>query len=95
MIPTKGHSSYEWLVIMFHVCLKINCTKFEKLSAPMEAFVTVKQPRFFISESLESWDANIELHYVLKIYEAQARINRATTKVADAAFDSDAWVGLS
>ena len=61
----------------------------------MEAFVTVKQLRFFISESLESWDANIELHYVLKMYEAHARFNRAITMAADAAFDSDGWVGLS
>ena len=29
----------------------------------MEAFATVKQPKFFIGESLESSDANIELHY--------------------------------
>ena len=29
----------------------------------MEAFATIKQPPFFIGESLESSDANIELHY--------------------------------
>ena len=30
----------------------------------MEAFAIVKQPPFFMTESLESSDANIELHYV-------------------------------
>ena len=68
----------------FNVYLKINCTNFEKLSAPMEAFATVKptkQPRFFISESFESSDANIELHYVLKINEEHGKFNRAITMV--------------
>ena len=61
----------------------------------MEAFVTVKQPRFFIGESLESSDANIELHYVSKIKEEHGRFNRAITTVADAALDSDGCIGLS
>ena len=37
----------------------------------MEAFVAVKQPRYFIGESLVSSDANIELHFVSKIYQEQ------------------------
>ena len=61
----------------------------------MEAFATVKQPRFFIGGSLESSDANIELHYVLNIYEEHGRFNRAITTVADAALDSDGCLGLS
>ena len=62
----------------------------------MEAFATAKQPRFFINESLESSDANIELYYVLKIYETRGRfINRAITTVADADLDSDGCLGLS
>ena len=61
----------------------------------MEAFVTVKQPQFFIGESLESSDANIELHYVQKIYEEHGRFNRAIAKVADAALDADRCIGLS
>ena len=60
----------------------------------MEAFVTVKQPRFFIGDSLESSDANIELHYVWKIKEEHGRFNRAITTVADAALDSDGCLGL-
>ena len=55
----------------------------------MEAFATVKQPPFFIGESLESSDENIELHYVSKIYEDDGRFNRAIAKVADATLDSD------
>ena len=35
----------------------------------MEAFAPVKQPRFFNGDSLESSDANMELHYVWKIKE--------------------------
>ena len=54
----------------------------------MEAFATVKQPRFFIDESLESSDANIKLHYLLKIYEEHGRFYRAITTVADAAMVS-------
>ena len=61
----------------------------------MEAFATVKQPRFFIGESLESSDANIELHNVLKIYEEHGRFNRAITTIADASLDSDGFLGLS
>ena len=61
----------------------------------MEAFATMKQPRFFIDDSLESSDANIELHYVWKIKEEQDRFNRAITRVADAALDSDGCHGLS
>ena len=74
----------DWATCM-NLYLKINCTDFEKLSAPMEEFATVKQPRFFISESPESSDANIEQHYVSKIYEEHDRFNRAITTVADAA----------
>ena len=62
--------------------------RFEKLSAPMEAFATVKQPRFFNGDSLESSNANIELHYVRKIKEEHGIFNRAITTVADAALDS-------
>ena len=54
----------------------------------MEAFATVKQPRFFVGDSLESSDANIELHYVWKIKEEHGRFNRAITTVADAALVS-------
>ena len=61
----------------------------------METFATVKQPRFFIGESLECSDANIELHYVWKIKEEHGRFDRATTTVADAALDSDGCLGLS
>ena len=61
----------------------------------MEAFAAVKQPRFLIGESIESSDANIELHYVLKINEEHCRFNRAITAVADAALDSDSCLGLS
>ena len=43
----------------------------------MEVFATVKQPTFFIGESLESSNANTELHYVEKIYEELGRFNRA------------------
>ena len=61
----------------------------------MEAFTAVKQPRFFIGDSLESLDANIELHYVWKIKEEHGRFNRAITTVADAALGSDGCLGLS
>ena len=61
----------------------------------MEAFATVKQPQYFIRDSLESSDANIDLHYVWKIEEEHGWFNRAITKVADAALDSDGCVGLS
>ena len=60
----------------------------------MEAFATVKQPQFFISESLESSDENIDLHYVLKSYKEHGRFNRAITMVADAALDSDGCLRL-
>ena len=60
----------------------------------MKAFATVNQPQFFIGESLESSDANIELHYVKKIYEEHSRFNREIAKVADAALDSDGCLGL-
>ena len=65
------------------------------LSTPMEAFATVQQPRFVNGNSLESSDANIELHYVWKIKEDYGRFNRAITTVADAALDSDGCLGLS
>ena len=55
----------------------------------MEAFAPVKQPWFFIGDSLESSDAKIELHYVWKIKEEHGRFNRAITTVADAALYSD------
>ena len=61
----------------------------------MEAYATVKQPQFFIGVSLESSDANIELHYLLKIYEEHGRFKRAITTVADAAMESDGCLGLS
>ena len=61
----------------------------------MEAFTTVKQPRFFIGVSLESSVSNIEQHYVLKIYGEHGRFDRAITTVADAALDSDGCLGLS
>ena len=54
----------------------------------MEAFATVKYHRFSISESLVSSDANIEQHYLLKIYKGYGRFNRAITTVADAALVS-------
>ena len=60
----------------------------------MEAFATVKQPRFFIGDSLESSEANIELHYVWKIKEKHGRFNKAINTVADAALDSDGCLGL-
>ena len=60
----------------------------------MEAFATVK-PQFFIGDSPESSDANIELHYVWKIREEHGRFNRAITTVADAALDSDGCLCLS
>ena len=49
---------------MFQRVFKNELHRFEKLSAPMEAFATVKQPRFCIGDSLESSDANIDLYYV-------------------------------
>ena len=61
----------------------------------MEAFATVKHPLFFIGDSLESSDANIELHYVWKIKEKHGKFNRAITTVAYAGFDSDGGLGLS
>ena len=61
----------------------------------MEAFATVKQPRFFSGDSLESSEANIELHYVWKSKEEHGRFNRAITTLADAALDSDSCFGLS
>ena len=61
----------------------------------MEAFATVKQPRFLIGDSLESSDASIELHYVWKIKEEHGRFNRAKATVEDAALDSDGCLGLS
>ena len=61
----------------------------------MEAFATVKQPQFFIGDSLESPNANIELHHVWKIKEERGWFNRAITTVADAALDSDGCLGLS
>ena len=61
----------------------------------MEAFATVKQPRFINCDSLESSDANIKLHYVWKIKEEHGRFNRAITTVADAALDSDGCLGVS
>ena len=61
----------------------------------MEAFPIVKQPLFFIGDSLESTDANIELHYVWKIKKEHRRFNRALTTVVDAALDSDGCLGLS
>ena len=67
----------------------------QKLTAPMGAFATVKQPKIFIGESHENTDSNIELHYLLKINEEFGRFNRAITTVADAALDSDGCLGLS
>ena len=61
----------------------------------MEAFATVKQPPFFIYESLESSDADIELHYVGKKYEEHGRFNRAIAKAAYADLDSDGCLRLS
>ena len=61
----------------------------------MEALATVKQPRFFIGDSLESSDAYIELHYVWKIKEEHGRFNRAITTVEDATLDSDGCLRLS
>ena len=61
----------------------------------MEAFATVKQPIFFIGDSPESSDANIELYYVWKFKEEHGRFNRAITTVADVALDSDECLSLS
>ena len=61
----------------------------------MEAFATVKQPRFFIADSMESSDANIDLHCVWKIKEEHGKFNIAITTVADAALDPDGCLGLS
>ena len=61
----------------------------------MEASATVKQPRFFVGDSLESSDANIKLHYVWKIKEDHGWFKRAITRVADAALDSYVCLGLS
>ena len=80
---------------MFQRVFKNLLHRFEKLSSHMEAFATEKQPRFFIGDSLESSDANIELDYVWKIKDEHGRFNRAITTVADAALDSDACLGLS
>ena len=55
----------------------------------------LKQPRLFIGVSHESSDANIELHYVLEIYEEHGRFKRVITMVADAALDSDGCIDLS
>ena len=60
----------------------------------MEAIATVKQPQFFIGWAALS-NSNIELHFVLKIYEEHGRFNGAITTVADAALDSDSFLGLS
>ena len=45
--------------------LKINCAEFVKLTAIMEEFANLIQPRYFIGESLVSSDENIEMHYML------------------------------
>ena len=71
-----GRFTGDWSTCI-NVYLKINGTDFEKSSTSMEAFSSVKQPRYFIGESNESSDANIALHYVLKIYEKHGRFNRA------------------
>ena len=78
----------DWSTCLYIRVFKINGADFEKLAAPMEAFYTVKQHRFFIGESLESSDADIELLFVLKIYEEHGRFNRAITTVADALMDA-------
>ena len=75
--------------------LQINGADFEKLPAPMKAFRTLKQPRFFIAKSLVSLDQNTELHYMLKIYQEDGWFNRTITTVVDAALDSDGCHGLS
>ena len=61
----------------------------------MEAFATVKQPGHFIHEYIESSNPNIELHYVLKMYEEHDRFNIAITTVADAILDSVGCLDLS
>ena len=86
--------SYGWQVNTFQRLFKNQLHRFEKLSAPMEAFATVKHARFFIGDSLVSSDANIELHCVWKIKEEHGRFNRAITTVADAALGSDGCLGL-
>ena len=46
---------------MFERVFKNLLHRFEKLSVPMEAFATLKQPRFFIDESRVRSVANIEI----------------------------------
>ena len=41
--------------------------RFWKISPPKEPFAAVKQPVFFIGESLVSSDENVNLHCMLKI----------------------------
>ena len=86
--------SYGWQVNMFQRVFKNSLHRFEKLSAPMEAFATVK-PQFFNGDSLESSDTNVELHYVWKIKEEHGRFNKAITTVADAALIGLRWMPWS
>ena len=51
---------------MFERVFKKQLHPFDKLSAPMEAFATVKQPRFFNGDSLESSDANIYIYLFIQ-----------------------------
>ena len=62
----------------------------------MAVFTSLKQSQIFIGESLVCSDANIDLHYMLNIYQIMhGKFNIATTTVADAALDSDGCRGLS
>ena len=78
-----------------YVCVKINFTNFEKLSGPMEASATVKQPRFFIGESLKTRTERSSCITCYKSTKTQVLFNRAITTVADPALDSDGWVPRS
>ena len=71
-------------IIYCNLYLKITSADFEKLTAHVEAFATVKK-KICIGESLVSSNANIELHYKLKANQEHGKCNRAITTAADAA----------
>ena len=57
----------------------------------MEAFATVKQPQFFVGDFLESSDASCIMCEKLR----KSTADLSVTTVADAALDSDGYLGLS
>ena len=63
-------------------------SRFKKINGTHCSIRYSKTTSFFIGESLVSSDENIELHYMLKIYQVHGRFNKAVTTVADSTLDS-------